>query len=393
MSSGQDSSSSHETRFRAVLDAIGTRNSRDLLPTPALICHPVLLKENIAAMAALTASWGIALRPHVKSHKSAYVAHLQLEAGAVGRCFAKLSEAEVILDRLGATGFTQRVSALITSPLVGRLGAQRARALARVCDLILVVDDVSGVHELAQAFENSIVPLSLLIDVDVGLGRTGVVRSDDAVQLANEIRQYPHLRLLGVQGYAGHVQRIKGRANRTAAATIAAERLSTIVRALEVRGYPVALRTGAGTGTTTIDHELGLLNEFQPGSYVFMDREYREALADDVEGNFHQSLTIETTVVSINQETGVTVDAGLKAMATDAGVPLVIGEETATYSFFGDEHGFIENLTPGSAHRGERLQLLPPHCDPTIDRYDHLWFVDDDVVVGVTNIDARGCSQ
>jgi 3-hydroxy-D-aspartate aldolase len=199
MSSGQDSSSSHETRFRAVLDAIGTRNSRDLLPTPALICHPVLLKENIAAMAALTASWGIALRPHVKSHKSAHVARLQLEAGAVGLCFAKLSEAEVILDRLGATGFTQRVSALITSPLVGRLGAQRARALARVCDLILVVDDVSGVHELAQAFENSIVPLSLLIDVDVGLGRTGVVRSDDAVQLANEIRRYPHLRLLGVQ--------------------------------------------------------------------------------------------------------------------------------------------------------------------------------------------------
>jgi len=97
-----------------------------------------------------------------------------------------------------------------------------------------------------------------------------------------------------------------------------------------------------------------------------------------------QSLTLITTVISANHEGYVTVDAGLKAMATDAGVPLVVGHETsATYQFFGDEQGMVTCAPGHSFRRGERLELVPPHCDPTVDRYDVICLVHDDVVVDV----------
>ena len=142
-----------------------------------------------------------------------------------------------------------------------------------------------------------------------------------------------------------------------------------------------------------LDVEIGLLNELQPGSYVFMDREYRDALGEDPEGRFAQSLTLLTSVISVNHEDYVTVDAGLKSMATDAGLPTVLGHEPkATYQFFGDEQGMV--TYPGhSLRRGERLELVPPHCDPTVDRYDVVWLVHDDVVVDVIDITARGRSQ
>jgi D-serine deaminase-like pyridoxal phosphate-dependent protein len=125
-----------------------------------------------------------------------------------------------------------------------------------------------------------------------------------------------------------------------------------------------------------------------------MDREYRDALGLNDEGSFAQSLTIATTVISANQKDFVTVDAGLKAMANDAGSPLVVGHETTSqYHFFGDEHGLVTMPASTNFRRGDRLELVPPHCDPTVDRYDHLWMVQGDVLVDVVEVTARGCSQ
>ena len=150
---------------------------------------------------------------------------------------------------------------------------------------------------------------------------------------------------------------------------------------------------GGGTGTLGLDLEIGVLNELQPGSYVFMDREYRDALGEDPEGRFAQSLTLVTTVISANHDGYVSVDAGLKAMATDAGAPSVLGHESATYQFFGDEQGMVTHPPDHQFRRGERLELVPPHCDPTVDRYDVIWLVHDDVIVDVIDVSARGRSQ
>lgn len=379
--------------FEAVLGQLNRPGSRSLIPTPALICDLDLLEQNITRMARVSRAAGLALRPHVKSHKSAFVARRQLEAGAVGLACAKLAEAEVIVDRLIAGGYETSVSVLLTSPLVGEASARRAWTLGESSDLTVVVDHVDAVDELAT-FRVGESPLSVLCDVDVGLGRTGVVGADQALRVCERIGQVPFLHFGGVQGYGGHLQHIAGREQRRSATRESTRLLADVVEALESNGFGVPLRSGGGTGTAEIDIELGVLNELQPGSYVFMDREYRDVLGGDPEGRFAQSLTIVTTVISANQSDFVTVDAGLKSMATDAGSPLVVGYEgESTFAFFGDEQGLVTNSAQYAFCRGDRLDLVPPHCDPTVDRYDFMWLVRGDVVLGVADVDARGCSQ
>jgi D-serine deaminase-like pyridoxal phosphate-dependent protein len=330
----------------------------------------------------------------VKSHKSAFIAAQQLKFGAVGLSFAKLGEAEAIVERLITQDDRRTLSVLLTSPLVGRHSAERAAALAEKCDLLAVVDHRDGVDELEAAAVIRGTTVSILCDVDVGMGRTGVTSPPEALAVAERVSVATRLNFKGVQGYAGHVQHVAGREHRRVATIESTKRLALVIDALESAGFAVTIRSGGGTGTMGLDVEIGVLNELQPGSYVFMDREYRDALRSDPEGRFDQSLTLATTVVSANHDGHVTVDAGLKAMATDAGVPLVVGhEDTATYHFFGDEHGLVTRDPNHPFHRGERLELVPPHCDPTVDKYDVVWLVHDDVVIDVIDVTARGHSQ
>lgn len=378
----------------AALDALGLANSRHLIATPALLCDLTLLGDNIASMAQIARSGGVALRPHVKSHKSAFIARRQLEAGASGLSCAKLSEAEAIVDALLADGYEAPLSVLLTSPLAGRLLTERAAALSKCCDLHVVVDHIDGVDELARAADVRSTSLNVVCDIDVGLGRTGVVDESATLGVVERIFTYPQLHFAGVQGYGGHLQHISGREHRRVATIASTQRFEKMIQALETHGYEVPLRTGGGTGTAAIDIELGVLNELQTGSYVFMDRQYRDALGDDPEGHFAQSLTLLTTVISTNHDDFVTVDAGLKSMATDAGVPVVVGHEaTSTYAFFGDEQGLVTTPPGHTFVRGQRLELVPPHCDPTVDRYDVIWLVHDDIALELIDVTARGCSQ
>ncbi len=382
-----------QPRFHDVLAHLGEAGSRERLTTPALVCDVDMLRDNVLKMAAFVSPFAVNLRPHVKSHKSAYVAALQLDAGAAGLAFAKLSEAEAIVTRLLASG-RDRLSVLVTSPLVGRAQAERALVLAQRCELLVVADDLDGVRELGTHAARGDADLGVLCDVDVGLGRTGVTSALEALAVADAVAQFSGLRFAGVQGYGGHLQHLSGRERRLAATAESTSRLQAVIDALQAHGHTVDIRTGGGTGTASIDVELGCLNELQCGSYVFMDREYRDALGGDPEGQFAQSLSVSSTVISSNQTEFVTLDAGLKAMATDAGVPTVVGsDDPARYRFFGDEHGLLVRSPGERLERGDRVELVPPHCDPTVDRYDVIWLVRGDAVVDVALVDARGCSQ
>jgi D-serine deaminase-like pyridoxal phosphate-dependent protein len=382
-----------QPRFHDALSHLGEARSRERLTTPALVCDIDLLHDNVRTMAEVVASASVALRPHVKSHKSAYVAALQLDAGAVGLAFAKLSEAEIIVERLLESG-RGPLSVLITSPLVGHALAERALVLAQRCELLVVVDDPEGVQELGMLAVGVDATLGVLCDVDVGLGRTGVASAREALRVVKAVAQFSGLHFAGVQGYAGHLQHLAGRDRRFAATVESTARLQSVIEALEDEGHIVDIRTGGGTGSASIDIELGCLNEVQCGSYVFMDREYRDALGTDPDGRFAQSLTIATTVISTNQTGFVTLDAGLKSMATDAGVPLLVGsDDPSRYQFFGDEQGLLTRSPGESLERGDRVELVPPHCDPTVDRYDVMWLVRGDTLVDVARVDARGCSQ
>ena len=284
-------------------------------------------------------------------------------------------------------------SILVTSPIAGELSARRAAHLEQeIPDLRVVVDHVDGVAELAAAVDST---LQVLIDVDPGMGRTGVHDAAQAVEVFRAIAARPGLKFLGVQCYGGHWQHMEGANARAAAVADGMAYLSTVIAALRTAGADIQVVTGGGTGSFAADAAQGVLTEVQPGSYPFMDREYRDALKEDPDGAFEQALTIAATVISANHPKWVTVDAGLKAFATDGPLPVAVTPKWAAsdYRFFGDEHGRLMRPEHEAVARGERVEFVPPHVDPTLDRYDVIHFVRDDVLVEVAPIEGRGASQ
>ncbi|MGK6354877.1 DSD1 family PLP-dependent enzyme [Sphingomonas sp. DT-207] len=349
---------------------------RSDLPTPALVLDTAALDRNIAAMAEWAGARGLALRPHAKTHKSAEIARRQIAAGAVGVCCAKLAEAEA----LAAEGIDD---IHLTSPVVTSGRIARLKALAARIRLSVVADHPDNVRALAGT------EAAVFIDVDPGKHRTGVTSPDAAVALAEAIAA-ADLRLGGVQYYCGSEQHIATLAGRRAAIAEKTKFLRTVLSALAAAGHAVPIVTGGGTGSFAIDAELGVLTELQVGSYVFLDREYRDCeLAGPA---FEQALFVDASVISVNTPGMVTVDAGLKAFATDAGVPVVhAGAPGARYTFMGDEQGaLIGDALPGLA---ARVTLVPPHCDPTVNLYDCYAIVEGATIVDMWPVTARGRSS
>lgn len=371
------------------LALIGEAGSRWRIPTPAGVIDLDAFDRNVARMAARAKAAGLALRPHAKSHKCAALARRQIAAGAVGVCCAKLGEAEA-LSAAGIRGV------LITSSLADAPSAARAAKLAGIDpDFAITVDHPDGANEIGQAAQAAGVTVRVVIDVDLGMGRTGVASVEQAVAVGAALAAQPSLTLIGVQGYGGHWQHMSGANARTAAVADGIGKLSEVASALRAQGHQITLMTGGGTGTFSADAAQGVLNEIQAGSYAFMDREYREALGSDEDGAFETSLRVQARVISANAERWVTVDAGLKAFATDGPDPEPLGEDWAgsKYHFFGDEHGMVTRPQDRTVSRGDRVEFTAPHCDPTIDRYDLLHLVRGDALVDLVRVEGRGASQ
>ena len=361
--------------------------ARSELPTPALVIDLPAFEANVAAMAEWARLRGIALRPHAKTHKSGEIARRQIAAGAVGICCAKLGEAEA----LAAEGVGD---ILITSPVVAGQAVARLARLNRGIGRIAVVADHPDNVDALSAAAGGAAPLDVLVDIDTGSHRTGVTSAEAAVALARRIEASPALRYQGVQFYCGTLQHVASVQERRAALAERAGFLKTCLDALREAGLPAEIITGGGTGSFAIDVEIGLLNELQPGSYIFMDREYGDC--ETAGPRFQPALAIDTRVVSANTPGRVTVDAGLKAMATEAGPPLLFsGAPSETrYIFMGDEHGML--LTPeGEAdlRLDQLVTLVPPHCDPTVNLYDRYAVCVEDQVVAWWPIHARGRSS
>lgn len=367
---------------------IGQQGGRRALNTPALILDRAAMERNIARMAAFAHANGIVLRPHAKTHKSFDIAKLQIEAGATGICCAKLGEAEA----LAASG--EIPSILLTSPVVSPLAIERLAKLHRETgELIVVVDHAGNVRRLAAACRAD-EPLSVLIDIDPGIHRTGVASPEAAVAIAEEIANHASLRLRGVQFYCGLHQHIKSYEERRAAIAERTEYLRGVIDRLSEAGLAPEIISGGGTGTHQIDAELGLLNELQVGSYVFMDNEYDECELFEGEENFETAVFVDTRIISCNTPGMATLDAGFKALSTDGGKPVVTdgAPEGTTFVFMGDEHG---GLLAGDHQfdHAATVSLQVPHCDPTVNLYDAYHVVDGDTLVDIWPVTARGRSR
>lgn len=367
---------------------IGRPGSRAELNTPALIIDRDALDRNIRKMADLARAHGVALRPHAKTHKSVDIAKRQIAAGAVGICCAKLGEAEA----LAAGGID---SILLTSPVVSAPAIARLNALnEQIGDLAVVVDNVANVATLAASMSR---PLHVLIDIDPGIRRTGVPSSAAAVQVLHAIREQANLHYRGVQMYCGRQQHIARYQERTDAIRDRMQYLQSIIAELAANGGAPEVITGGGTGTHYIDASLGVLNELQVGSYVFMDRQYTDCdLANQSSSPYEYSLFVDTRVVSANTPGMATIDAGYKAFATDGGAPVVIAGAPpgSVYHFMGDEHGsIVDPEMKQTWNIADIVCLAVPHCDPTVNLYDAYHVVVGDTLVDIWPVSARGRSR
>lgn len=355
-----------------------------LPPTPCLALDVDALERNIRRMADFAAARGLALRPHAKTHKSRAVAALQVKAGAVGICCATLHEVEQLA---GAAP-----SILLTSPVVtpDKL-ARIAGLVAKGVNLAVVVDN-PGIVPLLNAAIGAGPKLRTLVDVDPGAGRTGVAFPEDAVSLAAAITAQDRLTYGGIQFYCGSEQHITVLADRRAAIATLNRKLADTVAALSAAGLQPPVVTGGGTGTHAIDADAGLLTELQCGSYVFMDQDYGACELGGA-GPFEHALTLHATVVSANHPAFVTLDAGTKAIATDAGEPRILtgAHSGSRYRFKGDEFGRLD--LPDGAERpmvGARIVLIPSHCDPTVNLHGRYHLVRGGEPAGIWPAEGRG---
>ena len=370
---------------------IGQQGSRRSLNSPSLVLDLEMLDRNIAEMASFAKAHNVKLRPHSKTHKSADIARRQMEAGALGVCCAKLGEAEA----LGEAGIQ---SLHITSPVVTPQAIQRLVELnAKVSDLMLVVDHPANAEALASAAAKAGKPLTVIVDIDPGIHRTGTASPEATVELVQKVANFRSLAYAGVQFYCGSHQHIVDFKERTAQIKERTEYLQGILAKLEEAGLKPGIVTGSGTGTHYIDAKLGVFTELQVGSYVFMDHDYNVC---DLRGldkpTFEQALQIDARVVSANTPGMVTVDAGLKAMATEKGPPMILkgAVEGATTRFMGDEHlAVIAPKGQPAPKLGDQVVLTPPHCDPTVNLYESYHVVKGDTLVEIWPVTARGRSR
>jgi 3-hydroxy-D-aspartate aldolase len=368
---------------------LGRSDAWQEIETPALCIDLAALEYNLDHLARWARGTGIALRPHVKTHKCQAIARLQRAAGAIGVSAATLAEAEAMV----AAGAG---AVLLTSPPVGTAKLRRMAALhAAAPDRLLVVTDApESAAELEAIAAATGRPLGVLLEHHAGQGRSGCETLAELERLVRAVTAAPHLRLRGLQHYFGHLQHVSDPAERRMRVLEAAAEARELVAALRSGGATLEIVSGGGTGTLLAAAESGLYTELQAGSYVFMDAQYEDALAEDTTLEFHPALYVAARVTSVQSAASrgyVTIDAGQKALSIDAPGPRPRGAPGTGYQFFGDEHGRWL-LPPGAAvpPRGARVDLSPGHCDPTVALHDAYHVFRGTELVAIWPIDARG---
>jgi len=362
------------------------------IDTPALVVDLDAMERNLQQMADYARAHGVRLRPHAKMHKSAALSLRQMQAGAVGVCVQKTSEAEA----LAAAGVRDLyISNEVIAPAKLARVAALARALAaRGGRLAIAVDHLQGVEALAQALGTGEALIDVFIELDVGQKRCGVAEPADVLPLAQAIARQPALRLAGLQAYNGRAQHLRTVAERRAALDAVIARVREARRLVETAGLTLPLVTGAGSGTFGLEATSGVFGELQAGSYLFMDADYARNEVDASQPQFEHALFVKTQVMSVSAS-HVVVDAGHKSHAIESGLPRVHGEALEATGC-SDEHTTLR--ATGSAPLpalGSTLWLIPGHCDPTVNLHDWMVGVRGGLQAGTVaeliRVDARGC--
>ena len=356
--------------------------------TPALLLDLDAFEFNIQLMAGFAKKFGINHRPHAKTHKSPVVAQKQIAAGAVGQCCQKVAEAEILV----AGGVSD---VLVSNQIVGRRKLDRLAGLARNANISVCVDDQDNINQINAAAKRFNAKIDVLVEIDIGAGRCGVVPGKAAVELAQIIAKNSNLTFGGLQAYQGRAQHIRGFGERKIAIEKAGKLVQETIHLLSEAGLECRLVTGAGTGTFQFEADSGIWNELQAGSYCFMDADYGLNLNETGEfiNTFRNSLFIWSTIMSHPTKDRAVVDAGHKATSIESGLPLVADLKDVKYVSASDEHGSLAlGRDAIDVKIGQKIRLIPGHCDPTVNLHDWYIGIRNGMVEAIWPVEARGAA-
>ncbi len=338
--------------------------------TPALLIDLAALERNLKKLADVTAKSKLKLRPHGKSHKSPVIAHMQMALGAVGVCCQKVSEAEAMVE--GGVPDIYISNQVADPRKLARLAALAHRARIATC-----VDHPNVIKALAKAAQDYGVEIRTLVEIDVGQKRCGVEPGPAVVPLAQAIEKAKGLRFDGLQAYYGTAQHFRGFTERRDAIRGAADKVNASRDALKAAGIACPTVTGGGTGTYPFEIASGVYTELQAGSYAFMDGDYGKNRSEDGGDfrDFEQSLFVLAQVMSTPTADRFITDAGTKSLSVDSGPPSLSGVTGCDYAMGGDEHGkiLLKEGSNVSFKLGQKVRVVPSHCDTTVGLHD--WYV------------------
>jgi D-serine deaminase-like pyridoxal phosphate-dependent protein len=360
------------------------------LDSPALCVDLDKMEQNIKVMQSRLQGTGVAARPHAKTHKCPAIAKMQIDAGAIGICTAKLSESQVMLDNGIRNVLMTGVN--VTAPKIKRAMELRKKNNG----FIQAVDNPQNAKDLQEAAKAAGIVADVVVDIDI-IKRSGVIAGEPALSLAQMIDKMPNLKFRGILAYDGGVQHVKGYQARKDQALKNFEPIVMTYEKMKASGLNLEIFSGGGTGTYDIMTAVKGFTDVQVGSYVFMDCQYiiiggakNETVFDD----FAPSLTIMTTIINNNYSGRLITDSGTKALTLNKPNAMVIGEPGFDYTAGSDEYGTITFTSSNKTYKvGDKLEVIIPHCDPVVNLYDFMHGIRKDKVESILPILARGKSQ
>jgi D-serine deaminase-like pyridoxal phosphate-dependent protein len=348
------------------------------LRTPALLADLDIIDRNIVAMSSLLEGKGARLRPHFKNHRVLALAHRQIEAGAIGLTVARLHHAEVLL---GAGIPSVLISNEVVTPPDIKFVSELTNRF-RDQEVLAIADNGTVLREMAAASASARQPISVLIDVDLGLGRTGA-DPQKAAELAG-VAIANGLRFRGLFGYEGHVQRLApGNEKRRVCGEVLGK-IVDVASKLRAQGIPVDIVSTSGTGSAIYAAETAEITEIQAGSYLLMESGYEPAAPE-----FATALTVLATVISKTDGKRIVVDAGLKALSAERGMPTVRGDGRLILRALHAEHGIIDLSEPDVlVDVGDRLQMNVHYGDATVNLHRRMFGIRKGIVTELLEIEA-----
>ncbi|GIO67787.1 alanine racemase [Paenibacillus cookii] len=362
--------------------------TKELLETPCILIDEQVMQRNIGRMADIAARNGVQLRPHIKTHKVPEFALRQLAEGASGITAAKVGEAEM----MAAHGIDD---IFIAYPIVSPSKIKRIIALAEKIRMIAGVESIEGARNLSQEAVRAGITLSVRLEIDTGLARTGV-RPDEAVELAKRIAELPGLDLSGIFTFKGAVFEGAGTLDLEAAGQ--EEGRIMVETAERLRAAGIAIRDVSVGSTPTAPYAAAVegITEVRPGTYIFYDRMLAVMGACSKED---WAAKVLVTVVSVPAEDRLVVDGGSKTFATDVqpgqpplhlkGFGEIVGHPDAVFEKMNEEHGMIRTQGPHGLHVGDILEIVPNHICSTVNLHNEV-FASKDGSIRAIPVLARG---